>query len=955
MLKIIFLVFLCNVVFAEKFSIDERRKKILEIIDEELTEVNRLAGQQDFRVPETILRVSELQLEKGRIWREIENERYLSIAAEQRRSLSKNKYFEKSSDLFVRANVAAERIVDNFPKYKSIGEVYYILAYNNKELAKNEEAKKYFSLAAQKSPKNSKIRSKALLARADYFFNDKKFKEAIPLYEESLNKVDERWWTKDAFNLSWSYYRVKKFDQAINLLKDIHKRSANPKYIDMRSLVERDIGVFYVDAKQVNEAIKFYEGLGLNFSQQFIKIAETIISQGRFSQAESLLDEVSKKEKRRDQRIELSIAQLNLFDKYDKIDAHLRVAKELTQYHLEKSLPSEQLSRLIYYVDKKAAELQKTVTSETYKNVEKSRDLKAKQSIAYFELSGKLSPGKRAEKVFYQAETLYSSGKYKQSINYYVEAFDLAKAAGDTKLQSKCLEGMLSSLAQENDRNQLDQFYVPVYSRFLTLDTKSDRAHSIYVKLFNSYFSTSNISGAEKTLSDFAQSFPGDFKTQEAMLAKIMEYYRNKKDYAMVKSYVSKINEGQFKVSSKYADALRNLMTKIQIEGVQQSLDKGDKAAALKGYHLIYQNPESTLKAKVNSAYNLAALYHEIGDSDQSYKWASLAIQDMDVSDVSNFSDSFLGIAAGLFLRQKFENSAKLSEKVLSKLCRLNSNNKSVGFKNAAFISLSNKDLTKTLEIRDLAKRCDVPDSVLRDVSLELLKDLASEKRWEKYEEILLELEVNSKNFPYLIVPYDELRKQYVNLGDSETAKKINDKQNKFYHVSKTQKMDIPVETLDLIASKMMVAIKNKKKFIKEIPLKFPEEEFNSAIKRKLQELDSLTTEVSGLQKLGSGRGVVEAYSHVIEAYESFGKDLSLFTPEGKGEDYVKSFKTAMADIYGPLLSNAKRLRKEITKIIKDNKILSHSNHQLLSIEGPYPKRFFTTDSGILMERGGRK
>ena len=147
MLKISFLFFvLIQTAFAQKLTMDNRRKQIIAIVDDELQEVSRLAKQEDFRSPDHLLRISELNLEKARLWRETENEQYLAIPSEERRSVSKNDYFKKSAQYFEAANETAEVVVKRFPQYKGIGEVYYILAYNNKELGRNELAKKYFDL-----------------------------------------------------------------------------------------------------------------------------------------------------------------------------------------------------------------------------------------------------------------------------------------------------------------------------------------------------------------------------------------------------------------------------------------------------------------------------------------------------------------------------------------------------------------------------------------------------------------------------------------------------------------------------------------------------------------------------------------------------------------------------------------------------------------------------------------
>jgi hypothetical protein len=957
MLKPLFISLLVmNFALAEKLTMDARRKQILEIVDQELSEVTRLAKQENFGSPDTLLRVSELNLEKARLWRETENEQYLAIPPEERRSVNKKDYFKKSAQYFEAANDAAEVVVKRFGRYKAIEEVYYILAYNHKELGNNDLARKYFELSAGKSSSKSKIKLKSNLALADFKFNAHQYAEAIPLYESGLSKINERWWTKDAFNLAWCYYRTRNYDKAISLMRDVHRKSGDSKYINMKTNVERDIGIFFIDAGKMNEAVKFYTSLGINYTEQFIKIATSITTQGRFSQAESLLEEASKFEKDRNRKITIGLAQLDLFDKYNKVEQHLEVSQSLMKLHLEKAFDQDDLKKFTYQVNKKAAELQKVVAAQTYKDVPKVQKAKSSQAMSYFELASQLSPAQKGEKIFYQAETAYAAGDYAKSLELYLKSFESSVASQDKKLISQTIEGMLSSLGQEGlNKSIADRFYIPVYTKYLSVDKKSERANSIYVKLFNAQMEKGDVSDGEKTLADFAASFPQDYKTQEGMLAKVMEHYRSKKDYSKVKSYVAAINDGQFKVSKKYAEALRSLMTKIQIEGVQQSLEKGDKDIALKGYHKIYEDSQSTPKAKVNAAYNLSVLYYEMGDTNQSYEWGVTALNEMEAADVVKFADSYLTIAAGLFLKQNFTESADLSHKLLSKICKEDSSNKVVAFKNAAFIALANGDIDKALEIKEFGKTCLIPDAVITEVSLELTKDLSKQKKWEQVEAQMIELEKNSKNYPVLIRPYEDLRKVYVNLGDMGRAKEIEQKQNQFFEQSRTQKLDIPVESLDLMAGRMISSILEKKARLDQIQLQFPENEFNNAVKAKLQLLDQMAQQVNLIQKIGSGKGIVDAYKIVIESYELFGESLKKFTPEGKGPEYIESFQAAMSKVYLPILETARKQRNEIKKLVHDNKILSLSNFSVLFSASEGFKRYFSPKQAVLMERGGKR
>ena len=140
-----------------------------------------------------------------------------------------------------------------------------------------------------------------------------------------------------------------------------------------------------------------------------------------------------------------------------------------------------------------------------------------------------------------------------------------------------------------------------------------------------------------------------------------------------------------------------------------------------------------------------------------------------------------------------------------------------------------------------------------------------------------------------------------------------------------------------------------------EIPLRFPENEFNNAVKAKLKILDQLTSEVNQIQKTGSGKGIVEGYRLVIEAYETFGEELRAFTPEGKSPEYLASFQKAMADVYNPILANARKQRSEVKKLIMDNKILSASNYAVLYGRLESFKRYVSSKNIVLMDRGGQR
>ena len=91
----IFLIYIFSLQVALGITLDERRMQIVKIIDEELSEVSRLAKQSGNRNPDHLLRMAELYLEKARLWREKENQDFIALPENVRRKTDKKKYFSQ--------------------------------------------------------------------------------------------------------------------------------------------------------------------------------------------------------------------------------------------------------------------------------------------------------------------------------------------------------------------------------------------------------------------------------------------------------------------------------------------------------------------------------------------------------------------------------------------------------------------------------------------------------------------------------------------------------------------------------------------------------------------------------------------------------------------------------------------------------------------------------------------
>ena len=936
----------------------ERREQLIEIIDQELREVIRLNRQIGSKKPSLLLRMAELYLEKARLYLDKENMQWLSLSPEEIAKKNKETFFKNSRKYFVAAQKTCYFILKRFGNFKGKADVYYILAYNAKEFQRPKKAKKFFQNAIQFSKKGSYTKIKSKLALAEMLYNEKKYSSAIPLYEAALKRRDQKWWTKDAFNLAWCYFRVGKKSKAINLMSQIHKLSGNSSFVDVSDQVERDLAYFYSESGRTKDAFKFYNKIGKDYSTNFLKVGKYLKNNGKFTSAEKAFIEAKKRTKNQSLKNQINNELLSLYDRFGKTSKHLEICLSLYESYKRGKLNEEQIENLKYHVSRMSAKLQRQVVSKVYRKQKGIKVRKAKLATQYFKILNGISGGTGHRSMFHAAETQYSVGDFNKAAELYNAAFEKAKLAKDSKIVSLSLDGLIASLGNPRISKATEKKYLgKAYAFYLKKNPRSKESFKIYQRLFKQQIDNKNIRSAEKTLLEFKFHFPAKRKIQEAMLARVIDYYKLKKDQKELKKWVDKINSGEFRVTKTFAKRLSSILLSIQFDKVQKLSSSGEKLKALKGYLTIYKDSTSSKDAKKNAAYNIGILFFDLGNKDKSYRWMKLALSQMSKSEVLEFENSFLKVASGLFNLRDLERSADIYEVTLEKLCRVKRfRNKTKFFKNATIIYLANNNSTKAKEMIKLGKKCNVKKGYLKILQFDLLSQYAKEERWSQFETLLISLKKDVNNYPSLIASYYKLLKIYQGRGGENDETKIRSEIFKMYKESRRRGYRIPLESLDIYAKLKIEDLRGLVNRFNSQKLTFPEERYNQILKRKFSLIDKITNLSIQIIQIGSGEGLVEAYKILVESYKKLSSEINNFKPSNRSAQFVKSFRSSMEGIIGPVASKAKEFEEEAKSRIKNLNILSSHNSYFLGDPNlPVAPVYFNTTNGVLMDRGGKQ
>lgn len=953
--KILFLIFILFITPIYS-NVEQRRAELVNVIDEELKEVARLNKQVGASRPDLMLRMGQVLLEKARLLKDRENQKYLELPAADRSNINREEFFKESKRYFEQAQKTVIFLLKKFKNFKERPDAYYILAYNAKELKQEEQSKKFFQKALDESSSGSLIADKSRIALAEMYFNKGSYDNSLKLYEPALKNKRDRWWTKDAFNLSWCYLKTGRFDKAIALMLEIYDLSKSPKYIDMSKSVERDLAYFYTEAGKPNEAVEFYKKNGKSVSEIMLKVGRYLKAQGNHSGSEKILSEGLQYKTSDKEDVDFNIELIDLYDKAGQDAKHLRAARSLSVQLSKGNLNKDQIDILKYHSEKMSALVQGQLVAKAYETLPEVREKKAATAYEYFMIVALTDPGKAQKSYFLAGETYFSIDKFDKSIPLYAESIKKSIDNKDKETEKLANNAMMAALSKNVSAKTVDEYLVPAYVSYLELDPKGEKSGVVYQRLFSAQMDKKNISDAEKTLLNYRSNFPKETLVQEKMLAKIMDFYKDNGNKEALTEWSRKIENKEFNVSPEYIQKLKTLLLGIQFEKVEAANNKGDKKIALKGYLTIYKSQDSTQDAKKTSAYNIAVLFYESGNWKQMSQWAERALAMMSITEVGKFEKDFILFSTDLFQRRQFVESANLSEKLFDKMCQTKSKNLSIFFKNANVVYLAEKEFEKSMALLRKAPNCSIDKEIISSGYLDHLNELAQSSKWGTFNEVVKALEASKEMWPHLIYPSNLLANELENIGRTEDAAKIKGKIENYFTSSEKSKGEIPLEGLDAIALIRVASLEEKISKLNQMRLVFPENKYNEILKKKFKMLEQITSDAIAIAELGSGIGIVRAYRRLIEAHDTLRNEIEEFIPEGKSTDYVSSFKKGMEKLVLTLLKQSSDFKENAKKMIEKQNILSEDNRWFYSVAhtGFIPE-YFNEKQAVIMNRSGMK
>ncbi len=928
---------------------DNRRQELIKIIDTQIAEIVRL-GRSVRTNPRLLLQLAELNLEKARHLKDIENEKFLKIPVQRAKRINRKKFFSKSRHYIRKAENYCRTILKNFPRYPYKGDVYYIMAFNAKEFGNFKKAQRYFALAVKQRSSDPNIKLKAHIALADILYNQSKFAKAAKHYEIGLRKKIDQWWTKDAYNLAWCYYQIGRYNKGIRLLREIISKSRSRQYIDMSDQASRDLARFYVQVGRINEAVSFYKHNSRDAAKKLADLGSFLIGQSKYTKAIPVLEEARELATgNKDLIKQVDFSLLTAYGKFGKYQKEFLIAQELMKFYQQHQMSKDEQKVFHFKVKRNFAVLQQKVAGKLYQRHPKKRLKLARYVAEYGKMLKIIEPHKQIAYAYLTAEAFFVAKDYSTAKIYYSEALNIAKRSNNKKYIRLSLDGVaacLQHLKEGKDENKL----LEVFNGYLALNPKNKKAHKIYQRLFGMYVKKGDWKNAELTFDKFRRYFRRDVKRNEAMLAQLLDHYAKNDDKKNFQRLYQKVLQKKILVSRKYARQIKKMALGLQFQDVQKASSDGEKKKALVLYVGIYRDQNSSQDAKKMAAYNIMRMFYMLGDAKRMYQWAERSLTHMSNKDILQYQSSFSKVALELFERRRFDYAYAIYDKIFSRICTTGAPIVEDGFNNMIVIRLADEHISAKGS-RDInrilgkARRCNIDPKLVAQIRLDVLKRFLEEKQIDRAKQQYHILAKKTSFWNQLITPA-------YSLYQATHIKRYRKDCQKFFNYAMKRSLPVDVSAANSIYALKRGTFLKRIRGLQKMHLRFPVQRFNRTLEKKFKLLANLTEQGVQLVNLGSSDGIVEVYKELITGYDLLIQEIKTFEPKGKSAQFIKTFKSSMKGVVQALSVKRDQFYKDARKIITKHEILNRDN---LFFYPDYDRSInhFSIYTGLIMDRGG--
>lgn len=901
-------------------------------------------------------RMLELHSERLKLIHEKNNREFMEKSKAIGSGRDKEKYFAETRSYYNVTKNFGLKILREEIKNSRKAEIMYALALNSRDYGKDNITEKYLLevISMVKDSRNS-LRHHAQTALADFYYNEKRFPEAITYYQRVIQNEEDDWKTKHLFNLSWCYLKNREFDKAIDTIKKSYFESKNPLYVNIRDQVLENIGSFYVYAGRPLDGLEFYLDNEKNPLPYLMPMALKASDKGHEKETKQILDAAQKvidKNEFWEHQEELLHTYLDFYRHYNRFADHERTSSVIVAYYKKahEEIANDKKSK--FKVEMKEDAIEKMRTTAGFLQVKLSKDVKKDDNnfsedeleivLNYFSHLITLDTARKTEYLYFRAETYFSVNKHQHAAVSYVEAVRELKEKKNDDLARKSLNSLLTLTGMEVlPKEENKKYLIFAYSHHIGFWPRDPKSEQIYPKLFEIYREAQDDIKASKLIAQYNKNYPEHLKEQQTFMTKILDQFIEKKNTEKLVYWVAEFKKGFLSLPQSTIDKTELVLGNLLFQEYQKMATSGKRIEAAKGFESLYVHKLYPDKIKYQAAFFAAMTYLELGETVKSYYWQELAHARMTEEQKLERRDEQMKMSERTYKLQDFATSYKLSDFLLRKYCHLKDDIQNRLYEISVMTALvEDKPADAEKTVTELSKCLKRPET--RDVSLAQIYQF-HEKKGDFFQ---LRLFVKRHPVePYINQYRYSLQKWYWERNDENLKAHIRHEFRDLKH-PETQAW---LQEINLHKKALLDLQEIKGTLVWNKP-QFDGDAFNKSLENYLLKLKAYKDRYHSLTQSSQTDLVILTTRLFSEVYSHIGGTIQGLRPTGMDPETMKQFQAAMKQLSQQFVTAARQYDKNLEKALKEKETLAWGSRAIASVE-EVENPVFSFFTGLTMDK----
>lgn len=202
---------------------------------------------------------------------------------------------EPDADLWFRYNRKSidicRLIVERFPKFEGMDEVYFFTGYNLNAIGQDTDALDYYKKLVREYPKSNYLPD-SWMAIGDYYFTHNNVYDALPAYEEVIKFVSSKMFGYAKYKIAWCYFNLGRHQDSIDTFKEVvswskDQEAKGKSQITLMEEALRDLVMAFAEVGNVEEAEKYFLEVGGQkyFRMMLVRLGEIYTNQGKLDES----------------------------------------------------------------------------------------------------------------------------------------------------------------------------------------------------------------------------------------------------------------------------------------------------------------------------------------------------------------------------------------------------------------------------------------------------------------------------------------------------------------------------------------------------------------------------------------------------------------------------------------------------------------------------------------------